>query len=84
MISLPIAFDKVLPLKINTKQNQKLLTGFSIACAESLLLCPFERLTTLFMTEGINHRIGFFGFFRTNKGHILKELYRGNLSLFLR
>jgi hypothetical protein len=51
MIGLPNFYEKNLPQKIReNKKVQKLFTGLSIAVIESIILCPFERLKTYFMT----------------------------------
>jgi hypothetical protein len=51
MIGLPNFYSTHLPEKIRqNKKTQKLATGVSIAVIEGLILCPFERLKTFFMT----------------------------------
>ena len=51
MISLPKFFEEHVSLVgIENRKVSKLLTGFTIAIIESLLICPVERAKVFFMT----------------------------------
>jgi hypothetical protein len=51
MVGLPAFSQKHFPERYkDNKSLQKLTAGFGIAAVESIILCPFERLKTYFMT----------------------------------
>lgn len=53
MVGLPVYYEKNLPDYISDKKHLlKLCTGCSISIFESIILCPFERMRTYFMTTG--------------------------------
>ena len=55
-----------------------------IATFESLILCPFERLRTYFMTvEKASTKTSFIGYFKGSERPV-KDLFRGFGSLYMR
>jgi hypothetical protein len=84
MIGLPRFYNKNLPDQI--KENKKLLkflTGASIGLVEATLTCPIERIKVYFMTNN-NEKMSYREFFSSNRGRLLKELFRGFTPLFIR
>lgn len=53
MIGVPNAIEKTIPLARNDRRISKGLTGLSIACVESAILCPAERLKVYLMTNNL-------------------------------
>ena len=83
MVGLPTFYNTKLPVSI--KENKKLLrlmTALSIALVEATITCPIERLKVLFMTT--TDKITYNQFFKSNKGNLFKELFRGYTPLFMR
>jgi hypothetical protein len=95
MIGLPNFFEKHFPARHkDNKKLQKLCAGFSIAAIESVILCPFERLKTYFMTarslrndgrhaeEGA--KVTLSTFIKESDSGLVRSLFKGVGPLFLR
>lgn len=84
MVGLPTFYKKHLP--IDNKELLRFLTGLSIACSETIILCPFERLKVLFMTKAADNNMGYIKFFKQSAkdGTVISELYRGTTPLLAR
>ncbi len=54
----------------------KLLSGISIATAESVIVCPLERMKVFFMTRTVFSG-GYLQFFQLNSHVLRRELFRG-------
>lgn len=78
--------DHLLPDRIQQRYPRlpKILTGFSIANFEILVINPLERLKVWLMTSP--KRISLLEFFRQrlDTGDIVRELYRGTSAVFFR
>jgi hypothetical protein len=86
MIGLPNFYETHLPESVRkNKKTQKLCTGVSIAVIEGMLLCPFERLKTYFMTvHASTGQKETFRSYYNQSGNLLADLYRGVGSLIAR
>ena len=95
MIGLPNYFQENFPEKYrDNKSVVKMVSGFSIAAIESIILCPFERLKTYFMTarslrQGARHieadqRLNIATFFQESNKGLIRSLFKGIGPLFLR
>ena len=83
MVGLPGLFERNLSKTlIQSKKTQKLLTAVSIGVLEGMILCPFERLKTYFMTA--QRQEGFKGYLQMSKGEVYKDIFRGLGPLTLR
>ena len=51
MITMPNIIQSKLKIARNDRKVAKALTGLSIACIESFILCPVERLKVILMTR---------------------------------
>jgi Mitochondrial carrier protein len=60
-----------------------MLTGLSIGLVEATLTCPIERIKVYFMTTS-DIRLSYREFFKTYRGKLSKELFRGFTPLFVR
>ena len=69
---------------VQNKNVLKLISGTGISIFESLILCPFERMRTYFMTvEQTSNKVSFAQYFKTG-GNPVRDLFRGLGSLFMR
>jgi len=85
MVGLPNFYATHLPLTMRAnKKMQKLFTGISIAMIEGLLLCPFERLKTFFMTVNAQHKQETFKSYYSQSNNLVADLYRGVGGLIAR
>jgi len=51
MIKMPNLIENNVPFARKDRKVAKALTGVSIACVESFILCPVERLKVILMTK---------------------------------
>mmetsp|Transcript_1132 Transcript_1132/g.2076 ORF Transcript_1132/g.2076 Transcript_1132/m.2076 type:complete len:165 (+) Transcript_1132:132-626(+) len=94
MIGLPNYFEEHFPARYrDDKAFIKFCSSISIAAIESIILCPFERLKTYFMTaRALKGEAGFHGdqpltlrnFLQSSDSGLMRSLFRGIGSLFLR
>jgi len=86
MIGVPNAIEKTIPLARNDRRISKGLTGLTIACVESAILCPAERLKVYLMTNNLlKSDLSLYSRFKADsQAGIVRELYRGYLPLFTR
>lgn len=90
MVGLTPFYEQVLPAKISkSKQSVKACTGVSIAVIEGLILNPFERLKTYFMT--VNYDIHgkempreTFKSWYSKTDNVVKDLLRGSGTFMVR
>ena len=61
----------------------KLLTGASIGLVEATLTTPIERIKVYFMTTS-DSKMSYKQFFKTYRGSLGRELFRGFTPLFVR
>jgi len=84
MVGLPRLYAEKLPLGIRERKSLvKVMTGLSIGLVEATLTCPIERIKVYFMTTS-DTRLSYREFFRTYRGRLSKELFRGFTPLFVR
>jgi len=81
MIALPDFYSKVLHLKHNTSVN-KIVTGGTIACLETFVVCPLERLKVYIMTSP-HHQVSKL-FSSHTQSYLMTELFRGLNATFVR
>lgn len=85
IVGIPVFLESNVPEKYSKNKSMlKLMSGSGISVFESLILCPFERMRTYFMTvEKTNKKATFIGYFRSG-GSPVRDLFRGLGSLWLR
>ena len=69
-------------LRVNNEVWKQSIIGFSIAFAELIILCPFERLKTWLMTTNTNEQTTLKNYFKYQKS--ISELYSGFTPLLIR
>jgi hypothetical protein len=87
LVGLPSFYKQQLPSEVKERTSVlKMLTGFSIALVESIILCPVERLKVYFMTKPTDSvHASYASFFKSIEGPgFAKELFRGFTPLFAR
>lgn len=67
-----------------SKSKAKLLSAFTIANLECLIISPLERLKTYLMTRDMSIKSPLVFFFSNKDNRSIKELYRGVTPLILR
>eukprot|EP01121_Diplochlamys_sp_Union-15-3_P005113 TRINITY_DN1540_c0_g3_i2.p1 TRINITY_DN1540_c0_g3~~TRINITY_DN1540_c0_g3_i2.p1 ORF type:complete len:289 (+),score=36.57 TRINITY_DN1540_c0_g3_i2:178-1044(+) len=85
MLLLPPFFKSISPdrMRVVIPSYEKILTGFSLAVVDTIILCPLERLKVVLMTTPLevkNNRL--ISWFRNNSSSLGKELFRGINPIF--
>ena len=84
MIKMPNLIQSKISIAKNDRKVAKALTGVSIACVESFILCPVERLKVILMTKSQPNTSTWS--ILSSEGHksLIRELYQGYIPLFTR